>query len=262
MTMVVSEISIYGIVMVDDSAVTKKSSSGVNVAADAVKVQYCSEANVGFALWGNAGTGSSRMDFWLDRFIHDKLRPDDSIEDIGKKLTDSLNNELIKSNKQWKDLVRGIHIAGYRNNLPVLFHIHSGHENEPPHELRLYRDYPDDKGWSEDHYSSLLRNFSYHLRNGYHPLFGRFFNATMDYAESLKKDLNITFPQNNLKGRFEFYKLLVCFIAGTLMASGLHQAVNNTLSAIAFDNEGIVIDERLSLIPSSSTSSPSFEEIL
>lgn len=263
MTMVVSEVSKYGIVMVGDSAVTKRSSSGVTVAADAVKVQYCKEANVGFALWGNAGTGLARMDFWLDKFILDQIKQNDPIEDIGKKLVDSLNNELTKSSKPWSDLVRGIHLAGYRNKLPVLFHIHNGHENEPPHELRLYRDFPDDKGWSEEDYPSLLINNLYHLRNGYHPLFGRLFNATLDYAASLRKDLNITFPQNNLKGRFEFYKLLVGFIAGTLIASGLHQAVNDTFSAIAFDQTGIIIDERLSLVSSSyGTGSSSYEEIL
>lgn len=42
-------------------------------------------------------------------------------------------------------MVRGIHVAGFRNGLPVLFHVHCGHDNEPAHELRLHKDYPDDQ---------------------------------------------------------------------------------------------------------------------
>src|SRR3989338_9888070 len=105
MTLVVSDISIHGIIMVGDSAVTRRSAFGVTVAADAVKVQYCSKANIGFALWGNAGTGSSRMDSWLNQFIQNQIQSNDSVEGIGKKLADSLNTELAKVNMPWKDLV-------------------------------------------------------------------------------------------------------------------------------------------------------------
>ena len=251
MTLVVSDISIHGIIMVGDSAVTRRSAFGVTVAADAVKVQYCSKANIGFALWGNAGTGSSRMDSWLNQFIQNQIQSNDSVEGIGKKLADSLNTELAKVNMPWKDLVRGIHLSGYRDALPILFHIHNGHDNEPAHELRLYKDYPDDQNWSEHHYQFLLGYAFIHLRNGYHPLFGPLFKRALDYAAELRANYNITFPQNNLQGRFEFYKLLVKFVAGTLIASGLHPGVNDTLSAIAFNRSGLVIDERLTLPPAS-----------
>jgi hypothetical protein len=263
MTLVVSDISIHGIIMVGDSAVTKRSAFGVTVAADAVKVQYCSKANAGFALWGNAGTTSSRMDSWLDQFIQKQIHTNDPVEEIGKRLADSLNTDLAKANMPWKDLVRGIHLSGYREGIPVLFHIHNGHDNELAHELRVYKDYPDDQKWSEHHYQFLLAHAFLHLRNGYHPLFAPLFKRALDYAAELRANYNMTFPQNNLQGRFEFYKLLVKFVAGTLIAAGLHPGVNDTLSAIAFNKSGLVMDERLMLPPASGGEGTSnFDEIL
>ncbi|HUN66613.1 MAG TPA: hypothetical protein VMW43_10980, partial [Bacteroidota bacterium] len=47
----------------------------------------------------------------------------------------------------------------------------------------------------------------------------------------------------------EFYKLLVKFVAGVLPVTGIHPAVNQVLSAIAFTSTRIEIDEQLSLTP-------------
>jgi hypothetical protein len=85
----------------------------------------------------------------------------------------------------------------------------------------------------------------------------------LQYAAELRANYNITFPQNNLLGRFEFYKLLVKFVAGTLIVSGLHPGVNDALSTIAFDIGGLVKDERLTIPPASGRGGiPSFDEIL
>ena len=50
-----------------------------------------------------------------------------------------------------------------------------------------------------------------------------------------------------------FYKELVKFVAGVLVASGKDQAVNATLSSIAFDQNGIVYNQQLSLSPATSS---------
>jgi hypothetical protein len=260
MTLVVSDISCHGIVMVGDSAVTIGSGGVKNVIADAYKVQYAKAANVGFALWGNAGVDQRRIDYWLADFIRDQVKAGDSVEKIGQELVCSLNTALGKSGRQWKDLVRGIHIAGYREGLPVLFHAHCGHDNEPAHELRLYHDYPDDQKWSESYFRSLLSYGFVHLRNGYHPLFGPLFQQALGYAAQLRASYNIQLPHPSLEGRFEFYKLLVRFVAGTLIASKLHPGVNDKLSAIAFNENGMIVDEQLPVVPPASGGRPSFDE--
>jgi len=96
MTLVVSDISRYGIIMVGDSAVTL----GTSVKADAFKVQYAKAANVGFALWGNAGVDHRRIDYWLADFIRDQVKTGDSVQDVGERLVSSLNAVLEKSGRK------------------------------------------------------------------------------------------------------------------------------------------------------------------
>ncbi len=260
MTLVVSDISSYGIIMVGDSAVTTKQNGQETVISGACKVQYCKAVNVGFALWGNAGVDHRRLDIWLADFIKDEIKVGDSVDDIGRKLVSMLNPLLQKSKLPWKSLVRGIHLAGYRDGLPALFHIHCGHDNEPAHELCLYHDFPDDQQWSEHRFRSLLNYGFIHLRNGYHPLFAPLFQQALDYASQLRASFNINFPHPSIEGRFEFYKLLVRFVAGTLIASKLHPGVNDELSAIAFNNNGMVYDEQLPLPQQSSSTGTTYND--
>jgi hypothetical protein len=248
--------------MVGDSAVTRLTGKGKVVTDDAYKVQYAEAANVGFALWGNAGVDHRRIDYWLDDFIRDEVNGGDSVEHIGQKLATSLNEILTKSGRPWKNLVRGIHIAGYRDGLPVLFHLHCGHENEPPHELRLYQDYPDDQKWTEAYFRSLLNDAFIHLRNGYHKLFGPLFDRALEYAAQLRGVYNIQLPYPSVEARFEFYKVLVTFVAGTLIASNLDPSVNDKLSSIAFGSHGLIIDQRLPVIPPAAAIGSTFDEYL
>jgi hypothetical protein len=256
MTLVISDVSSFGVVMVGDSAVTNQQNGTVREGA--AKVQYSPLANVGFALWGKANVGEGRLDEWLADFISTRIVSTDSVEEIGQRVATDLNSLLSRSGRSWKSLVRGVHLTGYRDGLPVLFHVHCGHPNEPAHELRLYRDFPDDHSYTQIVYRAKLNSHFLHLRNGYHALFGPLFDSALQYSVSLKTLFNIQLPHPSLEGRLEFYKSLVKFVAGTLKAAHLPQEVNETLSAIAFSETGLVIDERLPVAPPSA--SPSFDE--
>lgn len=250
MTLVVSDISYLGIIMVGDSAITRQYGSLLSeVVSGAVKVQYSACANIGVAMWGRANAGHQRLDHWIAKFLQDSVQPNDGVEAVGRRIADQLNPVLAKTGKPWKDLVCGFHVAGYRGGLPCLFHVHCGHYNEPAHELRLYKDFPDDQGWSERHFEFMLRFGFIHLRNGYHPLFGPLFDQVLEYSRTLRASFDIIFPQRTLQGRLEFYKLLVQFVAGVLAASGEHQGVSGPLSTIAFNENGLVVDEQLPLLP-------------
>lgn len=256
MTLVISDVSSFGVVMVGDSAVTDQSNGAVS--SGAAKVQYSPLANIGFALWGNAHVDHRRLDVWLGEFISTRISRADTVEEIGQRLATDLNSILSSTGQPWRNLVRGIHLTGFRNGVPVLFHVHCGNDNEPAHELRLYRDFPDDQHWSEAYYRRML-NFSFiHLRNGYHPLFAPLFDRAVQYAGDLRAQFNIQLPHPSIEGRLEFYKQLVRYVAGTLKAARLSQGVNENLSAIAFTEKGLVLDERLPVAPVSS--SPSFDE--
>jgi hypothetical protein len=58
MTLVVSDISRLGVLMVGDSAVTiKRRNLPDEVESGAVKVQYSEKVNIGVAMWGYANVG-------------------------------------------------------------------------------------------------------------------------------------------------------------------------------------------------------------
>ncbi len=65
MTLVVSEISRHGVVMIGDSAITySMGDTVVGVRDGASKVHYSEKANLGFAFWGNASVCGQQMDAW------------------------------------------------------------------------------------------------------------------------------------------------------------------------------------------------------
>lgn len=243
MTLVVSDISSLGIVMVGDSAVTRLPDDVVSEGA--VKVQYSAVANVGFALWGTSLHSEKRLDRWLSEFIATRIAKDDSVEDIGNRIASDLNDAVRASAPPWPR--RGVHVAGFRDGLPVLFHVHPGADDEPPHEVRLNKDFPDNQNWTASEFRQYLDSGVIHLRNGYHPMFGPFFDRVLQYAGDLRVHFNIELPYPTLEARLDFYKLLVRFIAGTLKAARRPEKVNDTLSSIAFTTCGLKVDERLTL---------------
>lgn len=255
MTLVVSEISRHGIVMIGDSAISYSSGDAIVGASDgAAKVHYSEKANLGFTFWGNATVQGQQIDSWLRGFIDSSIEDNEEIEAVGQKLTETIRGELEKENRPWSELNFGIHLAGYLNNLPRLWHIHCGHVDGPLHEPRLYHDYPEDQNWTDEYYRALFfppgggGTASAHLRNGYTSHYGLLFSSMNNYVNSLRHELGIELPTDSLEGHLSYHKLLVRFVAGALIASGEHPGVNDNLSSISFNENGIVTDERFQII--------------
>jgi hypothetical protein len=87
------------------------------------------------------------------------------------------------------------------------------------------------------------------LRSGYTPHYALLHEHAVNYGNSLRDSLNLTFPRDSLFGHLEFHKVLVRFVAGVLVAAGEHPGVNDKLSAIAFNETGLQFDERLPSTP-------------
>ncbi len=267
MTMVVSEISDLGIVMVGDSAVTRRMPDGTKVALhDAAKLQYSERAKVGFALWGNAVVPTKQqttMDRWLADFINASVREGQRLEEIGALVCQELNPLLERTGKKWEFLNRGIHLAGYQDGLPRLCHIHCGkfRRDDTAHELRFHPDPSDSdrRKWKEEHPSTPFPPF--HFRNGLHRLFSHLSWRIDEYAKAIETDpdLGIRFPMDTLESRLEYHKLLVTFIAGVFTVSGEHPSVNSRLSAVAFDKSGLRVDQRLNISPTTTGGHFDFE---
>jgi hypothetical protein len=241
--------------MAGNSAVTvmRDDNSVVEVRGDAAKVQYSPEANVGISAWGNGNVGGRRIDSWIADFIDFSIAPGDDLETIGGRLTVQLNEELSKMGKSWDELRCGLHLAGYMNGVPRLWHIDTGHDRGSQHELRLYHDFPEDQSWSDGNFRMILGEDQFgfpafcHLFNSHTPNFLALFDKMMEYSRELRNILKVRFPRDSLEGRLGYYKLLVQFTTEMMVAAGEHPSFNNVVSAIAFDQNVLVLDERLSV---------------
>src|SRR4029434_11147718 len=103
MSLVVSDVSNFGIIMVGDSAVTHRENGKLQYLSDAAKVQYSDKANVGFAMWGRVSLPNGvRLDVWLRDFIDNQIERGDAVEAIGEKLAQQLNQLFLDTKSPWQ----------------------------------------------------------------------------------------------------------------------------------------------------------------
>ena len=228
MTLVVTEVSEqFGCVVVGDSAVTM----GPKVVYGAEKVHYSTEPRIGFAIWGNACLGGQRVDELVSSFAS-ALGRNATPRSAGRDLAAVLSSEGTKDGRDWKALRGGIHVCGYENSIPVLFHVHTGHSPPAPQgPFQLYEDYPDART-------------ACHLRNGYYQMFAALFEGMQQYAAGLNQ-LGFRWPNEAVEDRVSYYSIMVDTVARTLEAAGRVPSVGGRVSAFAFNRDGIQVDKRL-----------------
>ena len=229
MTLVVTEVSErFGCVVVGDSAVTI---DRTRVHFGAEKVHYASEANIGFAIWGNACLAGERVDELVSLFANDLPRTA-SPRSAGQDLAALLITRAQEDGRSWDRLRGGVHVCGYERELPVLFHIHTGSERPAPQSpFRLYEDFPD-------------ASRGVHLRNGFYPMFGALFEGMEKYVSALQQ-IGFTWPYQAVEDRVSYHRIMVEIVARTLEASGRLPRVGGAVSAFAFNRNGIQVDLRL-----------------
>lgn len=228
MTLVVTEVSEkFGCVVVGDTAVT----IGNNVVFGARKVHYAADAKIGFAIWGNACLAGQRIDELISDFAN-SLTHTESPRSVGHRLAATLTSEGHKDGRPWEKLRGGVHVCGYQDGKPVLFHVHTGSElPERQGPFQLYEDFPD-------------ASSGYHLRNGYYQMFQLVFDSMQQYAAKLRQ-LGFSWPEGTVEDRVSYYTIMVETVARTLKAAGRVQKVGELVSAFAFNRDGIQVCKKL-----------------
>lgn len=239
MTLVVTTASAVGITVVGDRAVTRRSVRGVEILA-AKKVWYAPQANVALAFWGNANLpGDESLEDWARRFVA-KIQPHDSVAAVCERLVSTLNPELESLGKPWSYLRRGIHVSGYENDLPVIFHVHTGDPRAFYHSLEVHRDYPDLHGGGPEKYRHHLDSGGLvQLRNGYYDLFATLAQAVFESRADLSALLERQVPAPSLNGQAAFDEALVRLAAGILKSAQLPQSVSIDLDVVSFTSRGL-----------------------
>jgi hypothetical protein len=251
MTLVATEVSGLGIVMIGDSAVTHYEHGIKKVWNGASKVQYASSANVGFAMWGGGHVDDAPADLWLSRFIGNQVFEQDGLADVCERLAATMNAALSRNGApDWNRERRGIHVAGYVDGLPHIYHLHTGAENEPQHELRVFKDVPFGVPLTiEEHAERLRDGLGSQLRNGAYRIFGSLFDAMFVFTNEKLPELGFEWPRRTLEDRVSLYTLLVDNISRVLLAEGRLPRVGGEVAAIGFTERGLAIDCRIPLDP-------------
>ncbi len=243
MTLVVTTVSAFGITVVGDRAVTRRTDSGVEL-LKARKIWYSPEANVALAFWGNANLpGDESLEDWARRFVAN-IQIHDSVASVCERLVSTLNPELESLGKPWLDLRRGIHVSGYENDLPVIFHVHTGDPHVLHHPLKVHRDFPDIySGGPEKYRQHLAGNGHVQLRNGYYSLFATLAQTVFESRADLTALLKQPVPANSLAGQAAFDEALVRLAAGILKSAQLHQSVSADVNVVAFTPRGLAFQQ-------------------
>lgn len=214
MTLVLTEVSTYGVTMAADSAVTFP---GGRVYVGAQKLLPVFQINAGLSIWGRGEINGMDADMWLQGFIENEVNDGMGLWDMAEALADRLNTELGSPIEERM----GIHVGGFdeRNGVrgPAFYHIHNGHfhyelgngqiwevpEEDPPiRELRAHPDhlpaiYPED-------------NFPIPTRNGDFSIFGILFDKVHPVLNDIQSKSGVRFPYpRSLAGRGEYLRFWI-----------------------------------------------------
>ena len=261
MTLVVSEVSNYGIAMAADSAITTSYPPGWVLASGtpapptirtgAQKIIPIKTIDAAISVWGFGTVGipnDLEAQIPIDKFLKDFANSVDdgqSLDDVGEQLA-YLINERIRT----EDTRGGFHLSGYiqaeGKKIPVLYHIHNGHRQKPPYDkVRLYRDYPFDIGYSVDKwFEDLQMNSFFYLRNGIIDTYARFHDYLTKLMVDLSNEFRFLCPDHAkfstaLEARGKFLRLQIETICDFYRLSNRLEVIAKPVSWITISPEGI-----------------------
>jgi hypothetical protein len=131
MTLVLTELSNFGIAMAADTALTVSCSSGTRVYYGTRKLLKIPKLNAGISWWGEATVNKIETDSWLYNFINDNEKKYNSLAEFAILLQDELRRYVLPIDvNKYPGGTRGFHLAGFveykKQKQPAFYHIHNG----------------------------------------------------------------------------------------------------------------------------------------
>ena len=233
MTLIITEVSEFGIAMVSDRAVTQRVAfnSGnefTRILEGIQKLQRIPYLNAGISMWGLGGIpqGGTSTDLWIMDFIESN-RNVASLDEFAENLT----NELTLSIGGTKECV-GFHIAGYAKvngrMLPTVYHIRN---NDGTHkDYTVYNDFK--KGHDYPPKEKRPGDPPFELRNGdYGPY--AFFSETMKVLKpKLESITGMDVPHKSLEGRLKYLAAWVKFISDMYESSQIPRSIGTSVISL------------------------------
>jgi hypothetical protein len=241
MTLVLSDLSRHGIIMLGDSAVIRRASGvDINSPDKAEKIQYFRKANIGAGIWGVRSIGAEKSDEILARFALERDSMDLGLERCGQELARIFNDLLDKAGLEGKAREGGIHLGGYVEGHPKLWHVHwSATGVDGP--WALAKDFPESKGWSDERMDGIIRSGgSVQIANGfYHYLNLARFCLRM-YSKLLRLYKGHEFPANSIDGRITYVRTLFLLVPAALKSPNSPVYVDENIRLVSFDHSGCI----------------------
>jgi hypothetical protein len=241
MTLVITELSTFGIAMVADSAVTSTEEVPSGRAISRVltgvqKLQPVPYLNAGLSVWGlgELPTSSGRVstDLWLFDFIqeHESI---ESLDDFANTLAAELQRVAGDV-----DEPMGIHLAGYVDvdgeDLPTFYHVRNNdgdfRRGYDIHDFVPGQDFPPqavDQGW-------------YRTRNGDYGAYAVLSSAVEAALAHIQQDptLDLTVPSESLQGRVAYLAAWLRFVSDLYASSSLLRTIGGEISALGIAPTG------------------------
>jgi len=239
MTLVVTTATSRGITVVGDRAEREHLGELGIVRPIRTKVFYSESANVSFAIWGDS-TWPLRLGDYSGWFLEKVVRaiPEGaSLAEIGQVVCDRVNPILVEDfGGNFKKHRRGVHVAGYVDGLPHIYHCHMGHDGEAERELSCYHDYPGESDL--DRYRQrLTEGPPAQLRNGRPDLYGGI-NQSIDALIKAARERGIRIPAPTIDAQLAFDSAIVRFASGLMEAAGYAPTVSLEVDVLAFNTKG------------------------
>jgi len=246
MTLIITELSKFGIAMVADSAVTctERLPSGQSfprVLNGALKLQLIPHFSAGVSVWGlgtlPTNSGQVATDIWL----HDFIQQHSSVASLNE-FAHALTTELQEIAGNIQEPL-GLHLAGYVDlegrKLPTFYHIRNNDgnfiEGYNIHEFIQGHHFPPQEIAEGDD--------CFRVRNGGYGPYAILSASVERVLPQIRSDpaLNIAIPSPSLWGRIAYFTAWIRFVSDLYASSELLRTIGGRIYALGISPNGQVI---------------------
>jgi hypothetical protein len=247
MTLVLTEISQYGIVMGADSAVTCETQlpsgeRGHRVLFGIQKLFPIPYLKAGVSCWGYGQIGNMDTDVWLNDFIQRLEGRVTTLREFALCLQDELRATIRPQSGQSEC---GFHLAGFVEEqgrfVPDFWHIHNGPSEyftnidatlfNANHDLAAAR--------AQGRYDPNNANMIYITRNGDYQFYAAWWEAFERVIDNFLRGQDIQVPKPTLHGRVEYVRFQIRSISEIYGMSMLLPSIGGEIYTLAIDASGI-----------------------
>lgn len=248
MTLVLTEISQYGMVMGADSAVTQKillpnGRMESRVLTGVHKLLPVPYLQAGISCWGYGQIGNCETDIWLSDFIRRQQGQSQTLQGFATQLQDELNRVIPPT--QSGQAEAGFHLAGFvcmdGGQAPDFWHIHNGPSqfflNIDPHVFNANHDLA--AAIERGKYDPNNRDRIYITRNGDYKFYAKWWENFEEVLTRFLRSQDIHVPKQSLQGRVEYVRFQIRSIREIYAMSTLLPSIGGQIITLAIDHNGI-----------------------